>query len=71
MSSTHYAASRKDQRDETNVLIHRSQAVLALNDALADPELAVSDDNIAAVINLAGHEVSTQSYCLMLGTSEA
>lgn len=71
VSSTHYAASRKDQRDETNVLIHRSQAVLALNDALADPELAVSDDNIAAVINLAGHEVSTQSYCLMLGTSEA
>ena len=62
VSSTHYADTRKDKRDETWVLINRGQAIQALNEAVADPNQAISDENIAAVINLAGHEVSTYTY---------
>lgn len=49
-SSTHYAATRVDKRDETLVLDSESQAIQALNKALADPDQAISDENIAAVI---------------------
>ena len=62
VSSTHYAATRDDKRDETWVLVNRSRAVQALNEALADPDQAISDETIAAVINLAGHEVSANIY---------
>lgn len=58
VSSTHYAATRVDRGAETWILISRGQAIRALNEALADSDQATSDDNIAAVINLAGHEVS-------------
>lgn len=62
VSSTHYAATRADKRDETWILDSRGRAVRALNKALADPDQAISDENIAAVINLAGHEVSANIY---------
>lgn len=62
VSSTHYTATRVDKRDETWVLVNRGQAIQALNKALADSDQAISDENIAAVINLAGHEVSASIY---------
>ena len=61
VSSYHYAETREDKRDETSALVTRGQAIRALNEALADPVQATSDDNIAAVINLAGHEVGAPS----------
>lgn len=62
VSSTHYAATRIDKRDETWILDSRGRAIRALNKALADPDQAISDENIAAVINLAGHEVCANIY---------
>lgn len=70
MSSSHYAATRIDKRDETWVLVNRSHAIQALNEALADPHQAISDENIAAVINLAGHEVSAVTFPQLKHTLE-
>ncbi len=59
VSSTHLSLTRQDKRDGTSMFMYRGQAMQALSKALADPVTAVSDENIAAVINLAGHEVGT------------
>lgn len=56
-SSSHYAVTRDDPRDETITLVNRGRVIRALNDALADPKRAVSDECITGVMNLAGYEV--------------
>lgn len=62
---THYAAAFNVHcKDDTSteILFHATMAANIINERLADPNLALTDETVATVANMAAYEVRSQPF---------